>query len=726
MKRRRLVIVSNRLPITTKIDGDQITFSQASGGLATGLRGCHERSGGVWIGWPGITSRLSRAHRTTLDRQLGELGIMPLYLTRQEVKEYYEDFSNGVLWPIFHYLVDRVPLGPSAWESYQCVNERFAQTVVDQYQPDDMIWVHDYQLLLVPGLLRQRLPGARIGFFLHIPFPASEVFRILPWRREILESLLGADLVGFHTYSYMQHFATALADLAGLEPEDGRVWLDDREVRFGVFPMGIDAETFRQLATSPAVEEELLAIRTDVGNRALLLGVDRLDYTKGLPRRMLALEALLQADPDLRDHIRLIQVAVPSRDEVPSYQEFRREMEGLIGRINGTYGTVTSVPIHYLHQSISPERLVALYRAANVMLVTPLRDGMNLVAKEYVASRIDDDGVLVLSEFAGASEELHEAVLVNAYDVRDLTAKITEALALGPEERATRMRAMRRRVMSHDVHRWANDFIHALESDPEAQRQPTPEAALKDALARMRAASTLAILLDYDGTLVPIAPTPDQAMPDSQLLSLISALGQRPNTTVEILSGRARDKAETLFGALPIALSAEHGIWFRSAPNAAWECSIDASGLDWLAEVHGILDEFTATTPGAFIEEKTASIAWHYRRAARGFGQMQARELRVRLSQAMVGRPVDILEGKKVLDVRPRGVNKSAVVQRLLSHEPSPALIAAFGDDRTDEELFAALPSTAITLHVGPGASLATQRLRDPAAARAFLAALLD
>jgi trehalose 6-phosphate synthase/phosphatase len=726
MKRRRLVIVSNRLPITTKIDGDQITFSQASGGLATGLRGCHERSEGVWIGWPGITSRLSRAHRTTLDRQLGELGFVPLYLTRQEVKEYYEDFSNGVLWPIFHYLVDRVPLGPSAWESYQRVNERFAQIVVDQYQPDDMIWVHDYQLLLVPGLLRQRLPGARIGFFLHIPFPASEVFRILPWRREILESLLGADLVGFHTYSYMQHFATALADLAGLEPEDGRVWLDDREVRFGVFPMGIDAETFRQLATSPAVEEELRAIRNDLGNRALLLGVDRLDYTKGLPRRMLALEALLQADPDLRDHIRLIQVAVPSRDEVPSYQEFRREMEGLIGRINGAYGTVTSVPIHYLHQSISPERLVALYRAANVMLVTPLRDGMNLVAKEYVASRIDDDGVLVLSEFAGASEELHEAVFVNAYDVRDLTAKITEALALGPEERATRMRAMRRRVMSHDVHRWANDFIHALESDPEPQRRPTPEAALKDALARMRAASTLAILLDYDGTLVPIAPTPDQAMPDSQLLSLISTLGQRPNTTVEILSGRARDKVETLFGALPIALSAEHGIWFRAAPHAAWECSIDASGLDWLADVHGILEDFTAATPGAFIEEKTASIAWHYRGAARGFGQMQARELRVRLSQAMVGRPVDILEGKKVLDIRPRGVNKAAVVQRLLSQEPSPALIAAFGDDRADEELFAALPPTAITLHVGPGASLATQRLRDPAAARAFLAALLD
>jgi trehalose 6-phosphate synthase/phosphatase len=351
---------------------------------------------------------------------------------------------------------------------------------------------------------------------------------------------------------------------------------------------------------------------------------------------------------------------------------------------------------------------------------------MNLVAKEYVASRVDDDGVLVLSEFAGAGDELHEAVFVNAYDVRDLTVKIREALALRPEERGARMRALRRRVMSYNVHRWANDFIRALESESGAERRPTPEVALKDALGRMRVAETLAILLDYDGTLVPIAPTPDQAAPDRELLSLISALGLRPHTVVELVSGRARDQVEDWFGALPIALSAEHGIWFRAGPTAAWESVIDVASLDWLADVRTILEEFTSATPGSFIEEKAASIAWHYRRAARGFGQMQARELRVRLSQAMIGRPVDILEGKKVLEVLPRGANKARVVQRLLSREPSPTLIAAFGDDRTDEELFAALPPTAVTLHVGPGSSLATQRLRNPTAARAFLAALIE
>jgi trehalose 6-phosphate synthase/phosphatase len=725
MKAQRLLIVSNRLPITAQLEGDQVTFSQASGGLATGLRGAHERMGGVWIGWPGPIPRLSKSQRAALDQQLREKGIVALQLTRQEIKEYYEEFSNGVLWPIFHYLLDRVPTGPTAWDSYRRVNERFAKLVAEQYQPGDIIWVHDYQLLLVPGMLRQLLPQARIGFFLHIPFPATEVFRVLPWRREILESLLGADLVGFHTYSYMQHFASAIADLTDLEPEDGHVWLDDREVRFGVFPMGVDAQKFHDLAASPAVEDELRAIRADAGDRTILLGVDRLDYTKGLPRRVLALEALLQADPELRDHIRLIQVAVPSRDEVPSYQEFRRDIEGLIGRINGTYGTVTSVPIHYLHQSISPERLVALYRAAEVMLVTPLRDGMNLVAKEYVASRIDDDGVLVLSEFAGAGDELHEAVFVNAYDVADLTAKIREALALAPEERRSRMKAMRRRVMGQDVHRWANDFIRALESDPGEKRQATPEAALKEALGRMRAASSLAVLLDYDGTLVPIAATPDEAKPDGELLNLIHAVANRPRTSVQIVSGRARQEIETWFGKLPIALSAEHGIWFRADPAARWECTIDLASFDWLAEVRAIFEEFTSATPGAFIEEKATSIAWHYRRAARGFGKMQARELRVRLSQAMGGRSVDIIEGKKVLEVLPRGANKGVVVQRLLSQEPSP-LIAAFGDDRTDELLFAALPPAAVTVHVGPGASMARYRLRDSGATREFLAALLD
>lgn len=723
---RRLLIVSNRLPITTEIVDGQLRLSAASGGLATGLRAWHERSAGMWIGWPGTRSRLSATQQKALDAQLTERGIVGIHLTRSELKEYYDEFSNGVLWPVFHYLLDRLPLeSTTTWEAYKRINERFAARVAEEYRAGDLIWVHDYQLLLVPGILRRQIPDARIGFFLHIPFPAGEIFRTLPWRRAILEGLLGADLIGFHTYSYLEHFADALSDLSGVEVEHKRVWVDDRQVRLGAFPMGIDAETFRQLASSPSVQAQVQAIRAEARDRTILLGVDRLDYTKGIPRRLLAMEMLLKDDPSLRDRIRLIQVAVPSREAVPSYQDVRREIDGMIGRINGTYGTATSVPIHYLRQSIPQEHLVALYRAADVMLVTPLRDGMNLVAKEYIASRVDDDGVLVLSEFAGAAEELHEAISVNAYDVGDVATKMREALGLAGEERALRMRALRRRVMAHDVHRWANDFIHGLESDPGREARITPAAALSDVLGQVRTAETAAILLDYDGTLVPIVRSPAQAAPDRELLHLLASLAERPNTILQLVSGRAKEDLNEWFGPLPIALWAEHGIWLRPAGGAPWEATVDLGDLAWLADASMIMEECAADTPGAFVERKSASIGWHYRQATRAFGEAQARDLRVRLSKALVDRPCEIVENKKVVEVRPRGAGKAGIVRWLFSHEPAPRFIVAFGDDRTDEEMFAALPPGAPSVHIGAGPSMATHRLRDWVATRDFLSMLL-
>jgi trehalose 6-phosphate synthase/phosphatase len=356
--------------------------------------------------------------------------------------------------------------------------------------------------------------------------------------------------------------------------------------------------------------------------------------------------------------------------------------------------------------------------------VTPIRDGMNLVAKEYVASRIDDDGVLVLSEFAGAAEELREAVIVNAYDVEALAQGIRRALTMGPAERSTRMRAMRRRVSAYDVHRWASHFVRVLSEDPAAERRATPEATLRDALAAIGKASPVAILLDYDGTLVPIAETPEQARPDRELLELIAALAARPRTMVLMVSGRSRDTLEEWFGGLPIELWAEHGVWCRARGSAGWRTAFELPDSSWLGDAHTVMEDFAAATPGAFVEVKSSSIAWHYRRAARGFGRAQARELRVALSRTLAESPVEILEGKRVLEVRPRGATKAAVVQQLLARDPAPALIVAFGDDRTDEEMFAALPRGAVSIHVGSGPSLAQYRLRDPAGARAFLTAL--
>jgi trehalose 6-phosphate synthase/phosphatase len=459
----RLLIVSNRLPITARLTGGRLVLTPASGGLATGMRPFHESSHGLWIGWPGDVSRFSDDDRAALDAALEQRGIVPVHLSTEQIDRYYHGFSNRVLWPLFHYLIDRMPVDASGWGAYREVNAAFADVVARVHQPGDLIWVHDYQLMLLPAMLRERLPNARIGFFLHIPFPSAEVFRVLPWRRELLEGLLGADLVGFHVSAYMRYFVDALQQVVGVAQGVDHVRVGKHEVGVGAFPMGVDTQAFVDLANDSEVKASADAIRRDAGGRQIVLGVDRLDYTKGIPRRLESIERLLKKRPHLRDEMRYVQVAVPSRGEVDSYQRFKRLVEESIGRINGTCSTLRSTPIHYIHQSVSMRELVALYAAADVMLVTPLRDGMNLVAKEYVATRVNDDGALVLSEFAGAAAELAGAVVVNPYDVDAVSESIHRALSMPDAERRTRMSSMRERVGEYTVHRWAADFLERLE-----------------------------------------------------------------------------------------------------------------------------------------------------------------------------------------------------------------------------------------------------------------------
>jgi len=428
-------------------------------------------------------------------------------------------------------------------------------------------------------VLRAALPEARIGCFLHIPFPSSEVFRILPWRREILAGLLGADLLGFHTFAYMRHFVASLLHVEGVEVDIDRLVVGDREVRLGAFPMGVDAEGLDALARDPGVD---------------------------------------------------------------SYQRFRRQVEEGVGHINGAYGTLRSTPVHYLHRSVSRERLVALYCAADVMLVTPLRDGMNLVAKEFVASRVNDDDVLLLSEFAGASAELDGAVVVNPYDVDAVAESLHRALSKAAPERRTRMQGLRRRVQEHDVHAWARGFIDALERARPFARRPLPvsDAELHAVLVEARRTAPVRLLLDYDGTLVPFAQSPELAAPDEDVIALLRALAARPDVAVDIVSGRPPDTLDAWFGDLAISLWAEHGFWHRPLAERRWEAAAPSS-QDWIARVRPILTQFTTSTPGSRIEEKTASIAWHYRGAPREFGARQAHELRMLLDALDAGSNLD-------------------------------------------------------------------------------------
>jgi trehalose 6-phosphate synthase/phosphatase len=725
MPSERLLIVSNRLPVTARTREGQVQLGQSSGGLATGLGEYHARTDALWIGWPGDTSRLSAPQQEQLRALLDERRIVPVPLTAHQVKAFYEEFANGVIWPLFHYLLDRIPLDSRDWETYREVNAIFADRVAAHYRPGDAIWVHDYQLMLVPGMLRERLPDARIGFFLHIPFPSYEVFRTLPWRREILEGLVGADLVAFHTLSYARYFAYALRQVLSLDPEVDRVSVGTREVHIRAFPMGIDPARFEQLAGDPRVQAEVQAIREAADGRRLILGVDRMDYTKGIPRRLIVFDRLLQTTPEMRDRVRLIQVAVPSRVGVEPYQVFRKQIDELVGRINGAHGTPRSVPVHYMYRSIPAHQLVALYCAADVMLVNALRDGMNLVAKEFVASRTDDDGVLVLSEFAGAAEELTEAVLVNPYDINAVVDAIRRALAMSGEEKRARMRALRQRVKARSVHRWAAGFLQELMRSGGAAKghePPAPYTPLDEVLARVSPHQDLVLLLDYDGTLVPLASLPDLARADRDLIHLLRRV-HAAGVAVHVVSGRSREDLTSWLGELEATLWAEHGAWQRPPGDGTWQ-PIVAIARGWIEQVRPILDQFAARTPGALVEEKSSALAWHYRTADPQFGAQQARELRLVLLEALQDQPLEILEGSKVIEVRWRGVHKGRVVERVLAAGARPEAMVAIGDDRTDEEMFEAMPPQGTSIHVGPGASVAPFRLADPAAVRALLEAL--
>jgi trehalose 6-phosphate synthase/phosphatase len=717
---RRVVLVSNRLPVTVSL-GDEVTFRPSGGGLATGLGSLHASDRGVWIGWPGINTEPG-PERDRIDQALPE-SIVPVHFSSEEMARYYDGVANGVLWPLFHYLLGRVPSELHDFDAYEAANQRFADAVVAHARPDDLIWIQDYQLMLLPALVRQRLPRAHIGFFLHIPFPSSEVFRILPQRETVLRGLLGADLIGFHTFNDQRHFTATLLSVLGFESELDRVEVEGRSVRFGVFPMGIDAAAFSKRGADPSVMAASAKLRASHAAEKLLLGVDRLDYTKGITQKFLAVERLLERSPRYRDKLRLLQIAVPSREKVSAYRDLKREIEEIAGRINGAHATLHSAPIHYVYDSVDQSELVASYLAADVMLVTPLRDGMNLVAKEYVAARSDGDGVLVLSEFAGAASELADALVVNPYDVAGIAQGLERALEMSEAERRQRMQSLREKVASRPVELWASSFLSALELEPGAtgpkdlRRRTDRVLSLAEELARQ---DSVVFLLDYDGTLVPIQATPEQARPDDALCRLLLDLAGCPRTRVAVVSGRTKDSLTRFVGALPIGLVAEHGVWGR-AFGGEWVCRALDKETPWRARVSEILSEYSLRTPGSFVEEKTAGVAWHYRNADRQLGAARARELRLNLLQILAQQPVAVVGGRKVVEVRLQEIDKGVGIKELLVGAPQGEVVVAIGDDRTDEDMFRALDGSAYTFAVSSLPSQARFRIGGPGAVRDLL-----
>ena len=721
---RRPILVSNRLPVTIGIDPDtgEQTLTHSVGGLVTGLRPLHESSGGLWVGYPGADpSKEMRA-------QLAEHNLVPVDLDPKDYNDYYEGYSNDAIWPLFHYFTEFGSYDPEQFEAYRRVNQRFADVVSELAEPGDAVWVHDYHLMLLPRMLRERGLDVRIGFFLHIPFPADETFRILPQRVEILRGLLGADLIGMHTYDYTYNYLRSVRRILGIESQAGTVRTRDHNVRVETHPLGIDTEDFREKAYSQGAEQYLRQLKRNIGDRQVILGVDRLDYTKGLPLKLQAFERLLERSPRWAERVLFLQLAVPTRAGIDTYQDLKSEVERRVSEINGIYGSPLMSPINYLYQTVTPEELCALYRVADVCFVSPVRDGLNLVAKEYVVCRDDGGGTLVISEFAGAVSELGEALRVNPWDIEGTVNQLERALEMSLGERNERMMPMHSRVLQNDVHRWVRDFMSSLEGTEPVSTGVPPmltSTVLADTLAHnFRTAESSLVMLDYDGSLREFSDRFEDATPTAEILGLLHRFGNREDVKVFINSGRDHQTLGEWFDECPIDLIAEHGAWMKEYGDAEWRL-LGVLDTSWKSDVVSILDDYVVRTPGSRIEEKETALAWHYRQTEESLGNWQALELVSVLENSLRNEPVQVLHGAKVVEVRQQGLTKARAYDLVLERFGPFDFELATGDDRTDEDLFVHVGQDVHTVKIGSGSSAAKVAVASPRSLREMLTALL-
>ena len=727
----RLVIVSNRLPVNVQVDGTDIRFGESTGGLVTGLRSylktlpiaAAEPSSYVWVGWPGGTVP-KEAQESTTDRLRKTFNAAPVYLTDEEMEKFYLGFCNKTLWPLFHYFTSYAAYIPETWEQYRKINERFADAVAEVVSGGDFVWVHDYHLILLPALLRRRVPDAGVGFFLHIPFPSFEVFRLLPraWRRELLEGMLGADLVGFHTYEYTQHFLQSVLRILEYDHHFGLITQPTHMTRVGTFPMGIDYPAFRNSGKDPLVIQEYQAFGKSLEGLKVVLSVDRLDYSKGILNRLQGFEILLERYPQYHGRVVLLIVVVPSRVAVDQYEQMKKQIEEAVGKINGRFGRIGWVPIVYQYRYVPFPPLAAMYGIGDIAMVTPLRDGMNLVAKEYVAARADRNGVLILSEMAGSAKELGEALIINPNYREEIAEALHDALEMSPDEQRRRMSIMQARLKRYDVRRWADDFISQLALMKREQEKYLakllPQDRRKQARKDYRRGTARLLLLDYDGTLVEFALRPQLARPGEALLGLLAALCADRHNTIVLVSGRDRNSLHQWFGALPLALVAEHGTWLKEA-NKPWE-ELRKAPDDWKERILPILQLYSDRLPGSFIEEKEHALVWHFRTADPEQRQIIVGELTDHMTAFTANVDIQVLLGSRVVEVRTAGANKGTAIRRWTSDDAHD-FILAMGDDRTDEDMFKALPGRALSIKIGMGHSFARYNLRDPHEAVDFL-----
>lgn len=655
----------------------------------------------------------------------GDFTLHPVFLDKDLNDDYYNGFSNAVLWPLFHYFPSFVEYKPNYFDAYMNANRIIADEVLLQIKSGDTVWIHDYQLLPLAAFIRERAPEAKIGLFLHIPFPTYELIRLLPknCRDMLIKGMLGADLIGFHTYDYAQHFLTTVQMIVGVQHKHFDLLYKNRTVRVGAYPISIDFQKFNDALLSPKVIEEREKINAMYEGKRIIFSVDRLDYTKGLVYRLKGFAKFLTLYPEWKGNIVFLLVAVPSRDAILKYVERKQMVELLISEINGSHGSTKWSPIVYQYDSVGFDELMALYTCCDVACISPLRDGMNLVAKEFVASRRAEDGVLLLSDMTGAAKELTDALLFNPLDEEEIAHKIKFALEMPKPEQQIRMKNMQSQIQKYDIHKWGSEFNEDLNLVCSAQYYPDTLDFMnkKEVLEQFQNADQRLILLDYDGTLSEFHTKPEMAKPSTAVLELVADLAKNPKNTVAIISGRDRNTLEEWFGALPLTLIAEHGTFAKLDDD--WKCTI-TDPIFWKQGVHKIMDNFAENCTGSFVEEKSFSLCWHYRNATQESGFSQSRELISILSDYLISTNANIIDGNKVVEVKPIQINKGTAI--LHAFDPQNyGFILCLGDDRTDEDMFEVVNQLdGVTIKVGKASSAAKYRLETVQMVLSFLAHL--
>lgn len=699
----RLIVVSNRLPVSICKKQGRYIINNSIGGVAVGLnqflsdfQAISEQNKIFWIGWPGEHLENNLA----LVNSLKEINCYPVSIPPVIMNHYYLGFCNKTIWPLFHGMPYYHQFSESAWFSYQTVNQIFFNKIIEIFQPGDMLWIHDYHLLLLPELLKNFYPNASIGFFLHISFPSNEMIRILPkyYRKKLLSAILHADLIGFHTHEYCKNFLAAVKRNLGYDHILGSFHIGNRISKVNVYPMGVPINLIQERANSMDIIKQKYKLNEIYKNHKIILSVDRLDYTKAIINRLFAYDEFLDKNPQWLGRVILMLLVAPSREGIEDYETLKNEINRLVGTINGKYGNIYWTPVIYQYKVFSLDELISYYSVSHVAIVTPIQDGMNLIAKEYVASRIDKKGVLILSENAGSAKELADAIIVNPYSRGEIVRAIIEALNMPEYEQARRIIKMQYILKKNSIRSWGVQFLTDLKAMKQHQhtKPSLSRSQLQSILATYQSSMKRLFLLDYDGTLVPFFNRFDQANPNEHLIKLITDIAENKNNKVVIISGRSKETVEKWLGHLAITLVAECNAWIKDKEWRGTNHFIN----DWKPQIHAILQTYVDQLPGSYIEEKEYSIVWHYRETEEDKADEVSKELFDYLMLFTHSYHLKLESGNKIIEIKSPGIGKDVAIREILSKENFD-FILALGDDVSDEDMFRQLPEHAISIKVG-------------------------